>query len=83
MRWLERHDFLNVYPASVGVRAVVITSLLFGVEHNLWLAGIVAGLAYSFVYMRSGNLWSAVLAHATTNGLLGIWILATANWTYW
>ena len=83
MRWLERHDFLNVYPASVGLKAIVVTALLFGIEHNLWLAGIVAGLAYSAVYMRSGNLWSAVLAHATTNGLLGVWILATANWTYW
>lgn len=83
MRWLERKDFLNVAPAAVGLREIIVTVILFGVEHNLWLAGMVAGVAYSVVYMRSSNLWSAILAHATTNGLLGVWVLATASWTYW
>ncbi|HEX8606890.1 MAG TPA: CAAX prenyl protease-related protein [Pseudoduganella sp.] len=83
MRWIERHDFLNVIPATVGLKAVVVSVILFGVEHNLWLAGIVAGIAYSLLYMRTGNLWTAVLAHAVTNGLLGVWVVATANWTYW
>lgn len=83
MRWLERHDFLNVYPASVKLMPIAVTVVLFGFEHNLWLAGIVAGIAYSIVYMRSGNLWSAIVAHATTNGLLGVWVVATAGWTYW
>ncbi|AXA91859.1 CAAX prenyl protease-related protein [Massilia sp. YMA4] len=83
MRWLERHDFLDVYPARVGLQAIAVTVVLFGVEHNLWLAGIVAGIAYSLIYMRSGNLWSAILAHATTNGLLGVWVVVTGSWTYW
>ncbi|AVR95969.1 CAAX prenyl protease-related protein [Pseudoduganella armeniaca] len=83
MRWLERHDFLHVYPASVGLIPVAATVVLFGFEHNLWFAGIVAGIAYSLLYMRSGNLWSAIVAHATTNGLLGAWVVATAGWTYW
>jgi CAAX prenyl protease-like protein len=83
MRWLERKDFMDVVPAAVGAKAIIVTVILFGVEHNLWLAGMVAGIAYSVVYMRSGNLWSAILAHATTNGLLGVWVVATASWTYW
>ncbi|QGZ43274.1 hypothetical protein IP92_00768 [Pseudoduganella flava] len=83
MRWIEQRQFLNVYPARVGTMAVVVSVILFGVEHNLWFAGIVAGAAYSLLYIKSGNLWSAVLAHATTNGLLGVWVVVTANWTYW
>ncbi|GGX82176.1 CAAX prenyl protease-related protein [Massilia dura] len=83
MRWIERNDFLNVIPAAVGLKACIVSVILFGVEHNLWLAGIVAGIAYSLLYMRTGNLWTAVLAHAVTNGLLGVWVVATANWTYW
>ena len=83
MRWLQRQDFLNVYPAQVGLRAIAVTVVLFGFEHDLWLAGIVAGAAYSWIYMRTGNLWSPILAHAVTNGLLGIWVVATASWTYW
>lgn len=83
LRWLASPDFLKVRPAHVGMRALVITALLFGVEHNLWLAGIVAGLVYSLLYMRTGSLWAPIVAHAVTNGALGVWVLATGNWQFW
>jgi CAAX prenyl protease-like protein len=83
MRWLEAPDFEQVDPATVKWRHIVVTVILFGVEHNLWLAGVAAGLAYSLLYRRQRNLWSPILAHAVTNGLLGVWIICTANWTYW
>jgi CAAX prenyl protease-like protein len=83
LRWLEERDFLNVDAARVGLRSVLVTVVLFGFEHNLWLAGIVAGVAYSWLYMRTGNLWAPILAHAVTNGLLGVWVIQTASWTYW
>lgn len=83
LRWLQTPGFLTVEPARVGLRALAIGAVLFGLEHNLWLAGIVAGLAYSLLYMRSGNLWTAILAHGVTNGVLGGWIVVTGNWHYW
>ncbi|WP_371869772.1 CAAX prenyl protease-related protein [Duganella flavida] len=83
MRWLTAEQFQTVAPAHVGVRGFVITMLLFGVEHNLWLAGIVAGAVYGLIYMRSGNLWAAIGAHAVTNGVLGVWIISTNSWSYW
>jgi CAAX prenyl protease-like protein len=83
MRWVESSDFQAVDPARVGIKGFIITVVLFGFEHNLWLAGIVAGVVYSLLYMRHRNLWSAVLAHAVTNGLLGIWVVSTGNWSYW
>jgi CAAX prenyl protease-like protein len=83
MRWVQAPDFLNVTPAQVKVRAFVVTVILFGIEHNLWLAGMVAGLVYNLLYVRSSTLWSPIVAHAVTNGLLGLWVIHTANWTYW
>lgn len=83
LRWIARRDFLNQAPATVGMRALFVSSLVFGIEHELWLAGIVAGLAYGWLYMRGGNLWLAVAAHATTNLLLGIWVVATGSWSLW
>ncbi len=83
MRWIDDADFEKVEPAKVSLKALVVTVLLFGFEHNLWLAGIVAGAAFSVLYVRHRTLWSPVLAHALTNGLLGIWIVYTGNWTYW
>lgn len=82
-RWLTRPDFLQVDPARIKISTTVVAVILFGVEHNLWFAGVVAGAVYSFLYWRDRNLWSPILAHAVTNGLLGIWVLATANWSYW
>jgi CAAX prenyl protease-like protein len=83
LRWLHSPDFLAVRAAAVSVKALVITVVLFGFEHNLWLAGMVAGLAYGLLYMRSGNLWTAIVAHGVTNGVLGVWIVVTGNWHYW
>ncbi|MGB9107634.1 MAG: CAAX prenyl protease-related protein, partial [Telluria sp.] len=83
MRWIVAADFETVELSQLGFKSFVITVLLFGVEHNQWLAGIVAGAAYSLLYMRHRTLWSPILAHAVTNGLLGIWIVRTGNWSYW
>jgi CAAX prenyl protease-like protein len=83
MRWLDNPDFESVVPAQVTIKSMLISSVLFGFEHNLWLAGIVAGLAYSALYMRHRTIWSPILAHAVTNGLLGAWVVYTGNWSYW
>lgn len=83
MRWVDSADFEALEPARVGLKGFLVSVVLFGFEHNLWLAGIVAGVAYSLLYMRHRNLWSAVLAHAVTNGLLGIWVVATGSWAFW
>jgi hypothetical protein len=83
MRWVDAPDFESVEPSQLSIKSFVITGLLFGFEHNLWLAGIVAGVAYSLLYIRHSNLWSPILAHAVTNGLLGVWVVRTGNWAYW
>lgn len=83
MRWIAEPEFTKISPARVGLRALLISAVLFGLEHTLWLAGIVAGLAYGWLYMRSRNLWVPILAHGTTNGLLGLWVLYTAQWSFW
>ena len=83
MRWIDKRDFLALDPKRASWRAFVISSALFASEHSLWLAGLLAGLGYSWVYMRSGNLWMPIVSHTITNGTLGIWILATGNWRFW
>jgi len=83
MRWVEQANFKLVDPARIGFKAFVIPCVLFGFEHTLWLAGIVAGVAYGVLYMRHRNLWSPILAHAVTNGLLGFWVVYTGGWQFW
>jgi CAAX prenyl protease-like protein len=83
MRWLERPSFESVPPQRVGLRAIVLSTVFFVMVHNLWLAAFVAGLAYAALYVRTGKLWTAVIAHAVTNGALGVWVVATGNWQFW
>jgi CAAX prenyl protease-like protein len=83
LRWLEKQDFLAVRPAVVSLRALLITSVLFALEHNQWLAGFIAGLVYGWIYMHTGRLWVPILAHAVTNGLLGAYILIMRDWRFW
>lgn len=83
LRWIEKHDFLAVSPRQVGWGAMLITTALFAVEHNRWFAGAIAGAVYALLYMRTGNIWVAIIAHMVTNAMLGIWILATGSWQFW
>jgi len=55
---------------------------LFALEHDRWLVGAIAGIAYGVLYVRRG-LWSAIVAHATTNLVLGLWVLKTGQWQFW
>jgi len=83
MRWIERQDFLSVPAAEVGFRAILISSVLFGSEHSLWFAGILAGLVYAWLYRTYNNLWAPIAAHASTNLILGLWVLQTGAWQFW
>ncbi len=82
-RWIHRPDFMALDPAQVGMRALLIASVLFAVEHQQWLAGFIAGLAYGGLYIYTRNLWAPVIAHAITNGGLGIYVVLTRHWQFW
>ena len=83
MRWFQNETFEGVVPQQIGMRAIVLSTFVFMLAHTLWLAAIVAGLAYAWLYQRTGKLWVPVIAHAVTNGALGIWVVATGNWAFW
>lgn len=55
---------------------------LFAVEHDRWLVGALAGAIYGWLYLRRG-LGAAIVAHATTNLVLGLWVLRTGQWQFW
>ena len=55
---------------------------LFAIEHDRWLVGAICGIAYGALYLRRG-LVAAIVAHATTNLVLGLWVLRTGQWQFW
>ena len=55
---------------------------LFAVEHDRWLVGAIAGVAYGLLARRRG-LGAAVVAHVVTNLVLGLWVLHSGQWQFW
>ena len=55
---------------------------LFAIEHDRWLVAALCGVIYGALYLRKG-LFAAVVAHATTNLVLGLWVLKTGQWQFW
>jgi uncharacterized protein len=83
MRWLQQPVFQGVEPRRVGLKAIVLSTFVFTLAHTLWLAAVIAGFTYALLYVRSGKLWTAVIAHAVTNGALAAWVIATGQWQFW
>ncbi|HSW08102.1 CAAX prenyl protease-related protein [Aquabacterium sp.] len=83
MRWIEQPVFEGVDPRRVGLKAIGLSTFAFMLVHTLWLGAIVAGLAYALLYRRSGKLGSAVIAHAVTNGALGVYVVLSGRWEFW
>lgn len=82
-RWAQQSDFLALDPAKIGLKALLIASALFATAHLQWFAGLIAGLAYGWLYIRTRNLWAPILAHAVTNGGLGVYVVVTGQWSFW
>ncbi len=83
MRRLDHADFMSVSPAMVSAYAITLSSILFAIEHQLWLAGLLAGLVYAWLYRHFQVLWVSILAHVTTNAVLGAWVVCGGHWQYW
>ena len=63
--------------------AFVTVAFTFSHSRPDWLAAFVCGMLYNVVAYRSRSLASCILAHATTNLLLGLWIMQTPQWGFW
>jgi CAAX prenyl protease-like protein len=83
LRYLVNPDFRQVPLGTFTPSAFAISVALFGVEHNQWFAGMVAGALYTLLLARTKSLCSCIIAHAVTNFLLGLYVLITGHWQYW
>lgn len=79
----ERFDKLEIGAWSWMSFIVVATA--FALSHSTadWAAAFVTGMIYNCVAYSTKSLGSCVVAHATTNLLLGIWIMSTRQWGFW
>ena len=82
-RWLIGKEFMKIDLGTLRWPILIAVSICFGLEHDRWLAGIVAGLAYGLLAIRTRDIWAAVIAHVVTNLLLGLYVLAMGAYGFW
>lgn len=83
IRWLDNHNFMSVPIGTFTMRSFIITVLLFGSEHSLWLAGIIAGILYNLLLYYRKNISLCIISHGVTNFILAVYVLYTDKWIFW
>ena len=81
-RRLQSRDFESVGQSRFDASSFVWMVLLFAAEHDRFLVAAAAGAVYGFLAIRF-SLASAIVAHVTTNLLLGVYVIHTGNWGFW
>ena len=82
-RWLVKADFHGLPLGVFAWWPFLATSVIFGLAHREWLAGILCGMVYQGLVCRRKRLGDAITAHAITNLLLGCWVAAKGAWFFW
>ena len=84
MRRLLSRDFELVSFRRFSWFALLASSLAFGLLHGgYWIAGSVAGILFGLAVIRRCRIGDAVVAHATANSLLAIYVLSYHRWHLW
>ena len=84
LRWLTDQDkWSEISVEKFAPVAALISSGVFALAHPEWLAALVYGLGMCGLLRATKSLSACIVAHATTNLLLGIYVLLTENWRLW
>jgi len=89
-RYILAPNWMFTAHNSFAVKPFLITSIVFGFTHQQWLAGIVCGMIYQLLVIRTNRIADAITAHAVTNLLLGTWVITQGfgyadkpQWHFW
>lgn len=85
LRFLINEDFERVPFGAFSWLSFGVVTLVFALSHTKpdWPAAVVTGMLYNLVAYRTMSLSTCVVTHATTNLLLGLWIMKTGQWGFW
>ena len=81
---LAPNDFKLAAVGEYSLSALLIVSGAFATVHgNWWLTAIVWALMVGGLLIYTKSLGACIVAHATTNLMLGIYVLVYHDWAFW
>lgn len=82
-RWIRNRNWRDVPLKLYDAQSFWIVCALFALEHDRWLAGLLAGVVFGALTLRTGNLRAAICAHMTANFTIGAYVLASGQYGFW
>jgi CAAX prenyl protease-like protein len=83
LRYIIDGNFFKIPIGTFSWASFLLTVVLFGLEHNYFLAGMMAGAAFNLLLYYTRSISQCIFAHAVANLALGIYVLQTGNWRFW
>lgn len=83
MRWLTQYDWQSVELRQVSRQAFWTVVVVFALEHDRFVGGALAGMAYGALAVRTNSLRAPIIAHVVTNLILGIHVLVFDAYRFW
>lgn len=83
LRKLAASDFERVPPTRFTWLSFVGSSVLFGLLHQRWLAGAIAGAGFALAVYQRGRVTDAIIAHMTANVLIAFAVIGFGWWSLW
>ena len=81
----DNQDVRELEPGHMTLWGVALSTAIFTVGHAMieWPAAIVYGLLMCFLLRWRRDMTSVIVAHATTNLGLALYVSMTGSWGYW
>ena len=83
LRWFIAQDWEDIPLGTYETRSFLLVTLCFTLAHPEWLAAATYCVLLNGLLYWKRDLWSCTVAHAVSNFVLGIYVLATGAWHLW
>jgi exosortase E/protease (VPEID-CTERM system) len=74
-------DRFSHKSSVIRVVGFLLSTGLFAVMHERWALAGCAGVAYGLLYLRSYRVTDTIVAHSSSNALIGFYAAATGQWS--
>ena len=74
-------DRFSQKGGGITVVGLLLSTGLFAVMHGRWVLAGCAGFIYGLLYLRSQRVTDAIVAHSTSNAIIGFYAAATGQWS--
>lgn len=84
LRYVTNAEQWRTLPLTAfSARAAGIVAVCFALAHPEWLVALIFALTMASLLRITQSLFCCIVAHATTNLALGVFVLTTGKWQYW